>query len=212
MNAGLSNLYTLKTHLLGGSMVVDTQFDTVITAIGLGMAAHIENLCQRKLARAVGTTEVLPADYSHFPLQRFPLESVSSIELKLTEADGWETLTLNDVVSTIDLTAGIVFMAANADAGPFDAQLRFTYTGGYWWETKEPTDSGYPTTQPTGSTALPDDLRAAWLLQCQEVWNKRDKIGLGLVDKPNQQTTLDTLQLIPLVRVMIQDYVRNRHV
>jgi hypothetical protein len=55
---------------------------------------------------------------------------------------------------------------------------------------------------------LPDIVKAAWLLQCQEVWNKRDKLGLAMTDEPDKQVSLASLKLIPIVQQMLQPFVR----
>ena len=88
------------------------------------------------------------------------------------------------------------------------SQIRFTWTGGLWWETAEPGDVGYPTSQPVGSTAIPDALRLAWLLQCQEIWSRRDNLGTGITLGPTDRAKLTELDLIPAAREMIQPFVR----
>lgn len=208
MNAGFSNLDTLKKHLLAGSLQTDKRFDATIAAIGLGVAGAIARHCQRDFARIENATEIKGADHVEFLLSRYPLESVSKIELKLTEAEGWQELAINDVVSTMDLPDGIIHFAGNRDLGPHDAQLRFTFTGGYWWETAEPDAEDYPTETPAGAAALPEDLRLAWLLQCESIWGNKDKLGTGIVAKPGEQTNLDDLELLPLVKTMLADHVR----
>ena len=209
MNAGLSNLATLKAHVLGASASTSTQFDTVLTALGLGLAAHIANLLQRDLGRVTGDRVTIPADRVHLLLPRYPVESVTKIELKHNEADGWVEQTINDFVTTIDTDNGIIFLPDSADPGRYSSLIRVTYTGGYWWEEAEPTDVGYPTTQPTGSTALPKDISTAWLLTCQDVWAKRDKLGLSLVDAPDAQAKVGQLQISPMVKAMLADYIRT---
>ena len=208
MNAGFSNLDTLKKQLLANSLQADKRFDAALLAIGRGAAAAFERFCQRNFTRVVDGTEIIGADHVEFLLSRFPLESVSKIERKLTEAAGWEELVINDVVKTIDLASGIVRFAGSQDMGPHDAQMRFTFTGGYWWDTAEPDDEGYPTDAPEGAALLPDDIRLAWLLHCEGIWAKRDKLGTSIVDKPAQQSDTGTLELSPLVKQMLGDYVR----
>lgn len=207
MNAGFSNLDTLKKHLLPAS-ASDKRFDTAIAAIGLGVAGAIARFCQRDFDRVENATEIKGADHVEFLLSRYPLESVSKIELKLTEAEGWQELTINDVVSTMDLPDGIIHFSGSRDIGPHDAQLRFTFTGGYWWETAEPDAEDYPTDTPAGAFTLPEDVKLAWLLQCEAVWGKRDKLGLGLSADPGKQTDVAGLELSPLVKTMLADYVR----
>lgn len=215
MNAGFSNLATLKAHLLAGSLASadETAFNTAITSLGLGMAAAFERHCHRKFARVAGDVEIFSADYCQFPLARFPVESVSAIDLKTTEADGWVAQTVNEFIRTINLAQGIVYLPDGSDAGPYYAQLRFTYTGGYFWNTLEPADTGYPTALPSGATVLPDDLKLAWLLQCEAVWKARDKLGTEIIERDDVKfvnSALSELKLIPQVKAILQPFIRMK--
>lgn len=209
MNVGFANLSTLKKQLLAPALVAATDYDARITALGLGVAEAMGNYCNRKFARAVGTTEILPADRCQFLLARYPIESISAIDLKMTEAEGWVAQTVNEFLRTIDQKSGIVNCPAGADAGPWDAQVRFTYTGGFWWEQLEPTDNGYPASQPSGSNALPNDLKLAWLLQCELIWKMSDKLGTDIGEgKAGRDYELQTLALSPQVKTLLGQFVR----
>lgn len=205
MNAGFGSLTYLKSQLLAEALRVDESYDDQLLAIGLGVVGSFENFCQRPFARTSGKVEILPADHHEFLLTLIPIESISAIALKLSEADGWETQTINDFVSTIDLAAGIVHLAGSGDAGPHYGQVRFTYTGGYWWdETEDESD-----TLPNGATEIPDDLKLAWILQAKEVWNQTDRLGTGIIALEKSKTpTFKELELIPAVKQILGDYVR----
>lgn len=208
MNAGFSNFDTLKKHLLGGSTAKnETRFDTKMKLIGLGMAGAIESFCNRKFSRCVGAQEILPADRVQFLLSRFPIETVSAVEIKQNETDGFILQQTSPIV-TIDQEAGIVSFASGSDAGRFTSQVRFTFTGGFWWEKSEPDDVDYPTNLPTGANLLPPDLQLAWLLQCEIVWSKLDKLGLSLTDDPDEQSKISDLKLDGMVKQMIGQHVR----
>ncbi len=212
MNAGFSNLDTLKKHLLPSTLKSDVRFDKVILALGLGVAGQFANATLRKFARVAGDTEVFPADHCEFILSRVPLESVSQAELKLSEADGW---IVQDAafIRAINLTDGIINIGER-DAGPYYAQVRFTFTGGYWWETLEPDDDAYPSAMPSGATAIPDDLFQAWLLQCRTVWQAMDKLGTDVLASGASGQfvtgTISTLGLIPLVKQTLTDFIRYK--
>lgn len=213
MNAGFSNLATLKAQLLAPTLLADTTFDAVVTRLGLGVAAAIENFCNRKFARVAGATDIFPADRIHFQLNRYPIESISKIELKLTEAGGFVSQTVNSFVQTIDLANGMVYLPDGPDPGPYHAQLRFTYTGGYWWDTADTGDTEPPVdpeTIPSGAAALPADLLHAWLLQCELVWKVRDNLGTNLIDDAAKAVTsgLSELKFAPEVLRSISDYQR----
>lgn len=209
MNAGFSNLALLKAQLLPSAMRSGTAYNDVILALGLGIAAAFENHCKRAFFRTVGDTATFPADHIHFILPRYPVESISAVDIKRTEADGWESQTVNDFIKTYDRESGVVYLPDGSDAGSYSDQVRFTYTGGYFWETLEPTDGGYPTAVPSGSTALPADILTAWHLQCREVWSKMDKLGATIGSAPDAQSHLAELQLVPLVKGMLRDHVRE---
>ena len=203
MNAGFSNFDTLKKHLLAGSTAKGTpRFDSAIRLIGIGLAAAIESYTNRAFTRAVNARETFPADRCQWVLSRYPLESVNLVEIKTNETDGFVVQTPSPIV-TIDNEAGTINFSGGTDAGRPTSMVRFTFTGGYWWETLEPDDAGFPSAQPEGSAGLPDDLLLAWLMQCEVIWSKRDKLGSGLVDEPDAQSKISTLELSPLVKSIL---------
>jgi hypothetical protein len=205
MNAGLSNLDTLRKHLLATTLVAEPRFDLVITDIGLGTASQFENFCNRQFARTIGAQAVFQADRSSFILPCYPLEAVTAVDAKQADADDWVAQDLSVIRST-SLASGVVYLPNEVDAGRFWSEIRFTYTGGFWWEMLEPEDVGYPSAMPAGAKPLPLDLKLAWLLQCREVWNKIDKLGGGLVDKPDAQTALGSLDFPKGVRRTLLNY------
>lgn len=132
MNAGLSNLFTLKSWLLPASMVAGTDYEPQIIAIGKGVAGQLERYCNRKFLRLVGDTFVCEANKYNLSLPRFPLEEVTTIELRETVADGWIAQTLSDVVFNQDESAGV--LEFGVPPGAYLTKLRVTFTGGYWIE------------------------------------------------------------------------------
>jgi hypothetical protein len=211
VNAGLSNLTRLKAYVLAAALRAATDYDDQIVAIGQGVAGAFENYCNRKFARAAGTQQVISADRCQFLLSRLPLEAVTAVDLKMKESDGWAPQDLNDIIA-IDLANGIINYPERADVGPWYAQVRFTYTGGYFWEQLEPADVGYPTAAPAGAATLPPDLLSAWLIQCEIVWKMRDKLGAGITQGDGKGRgpvyEINDLDLAPLVKNMLSQYVR----
>jgi hypothetical protein len=132
---------------------------------------------------------------------RYPLESVSKLELKEDESVGWEEQV--NAVESVGEASGLVYWGYDMAAA--SAQIRLTYTGGFWWETAEPEDAAYPTAMPTGATALPEALRTAWLLQCESVWRAHDRLGQATVDAPEAPPAL---ALSDLVREMLRPFIR----
>lgn len=212
MNTGFANLDTLKEHLLAAALRATTTYDEQLIDLGLGMAGLIEQFCNRKFSRLVNDTAVFPADRCEFLLPRTPLESVSLVEVKILEADGWVTQTDPNFIRAVDLANGIVDCGPG-DAGPYYGQVRFTFTGGLFWNTLEPDDANFPAALPTGATVLPDELRLAWLLQCKHVWQTIDPRGVKIVagtaeGKAVPQQVFGDLDLIPQVKSLIRQFIR----
>lgn len=205
MNAGLSNLATLKAHVLAAGLAASTDYDTVLTALGRGVAGRMERHCNRFFLRTVDTIFETDAEHSHLLLPRAPIEAIESVEQRDSVGAGWIDITEN-IQNRADQIGLLHF---GGILGSHLARVRVTYTGGYWWETLEPDDDDYPTTQPDGSTALPSDLQFAWLLQCERVWDAKDKHGLNIsAEKPDPSSALSTLELVPEVKSLLNAYIR----
>lgn len=200
MNVGFSNLLTLKQQLLAEALREGSEYDEQIKAIGLGVAAQFEKFCNRKFLRTVGATFICPADRDHVFLDRPPVESVASVELHTTHTAGWETQT--GVIENSELTIGYIYLGTSLWSA--DGSLRFTFTGGYWWDT----DEGNTATLPSGATALPDDLKLAWLMQCREIWTKTDKLGTGIIGDAAKPPSLAAVELLPQVTEILNHYRR----
>jgi hypothetical protein len=66
-------------------------------------------------------------------------------------------------------------------------------------------------TLPTGAAALPDDLKLAWLLQCEHIWSLRDKLGVNVAASAKSAADvagLASMQLLPAVADTLRDYRR----
>lgn len=203
MNAGLSNLATLKAWLLNPSLRGSTDFDSQILAIGTGVLGRFEQRCNRKFARVADFVEIFPADRTKHVVQRFPIEVVTRLEVQQVLQDGWAELT--DLVINQQLDAGLLYFYGQQ--GWQRGLVRLTYTGGYWYNQSE-TDT--PDTQPAGSAAVPADLLLALQLQVEATWTLRDKLGLSLGESQESRRTLTlaNLQLVPEVDQILQGYIR----
>lgn len=205
----LGNLTQLKVFLLNESLRSDTQWDAALEILGKGIARRMQTFCNREFERAVDGTFEVPADRWHITLPRYPLEAAPAIELREDLATGYVAQTYNDVVVDHNLTAGLIVFAE--PLGAANSRLRFTYTGGYWVpdddaETPEDDDD-----LPEGAFLVPDDLRLAWLLQCQRVWSVRDNMGTDVSGERSVQfvsSTLAGLELVPEVKEMLRFFVR----
>jgi hypothetical protein len=209
MNAGFSNLDTLKRQLLANTLANDKRFDAVILALGQGVAAQFQNVTQRRFARIAGDTEVFPADRSEFILSRVPVEAVTLSEVKLRESDGWVVQTDPNFIYALDLVNGII-NCGPSDVGPYYGQVRFTYTAGYFWETLEPDDASFPSALPTGASLIPADLLQAWFLQCRHLWALMDKTGAELLHNDAAKSLRFPDDYAPTVEKTLNQFIRYK--
>jgi len=199
-NVGLGSLTTLKRHVLASALVLETRYDTQLTAIGLGVAGQIEGYCNRKLQYTADDTITFDAARDHFYLPRAPVASVSSVETKDDETTGWVTDSGQPI--QIEESSGRIWFGGVY--GTRSTLVRVTYTGGYWFDTSED-DSGSNT---DSATELPGGIKLAWLLQCAETWNQKDRLGVGIVSQEQTKISIAKLDLAPTVKRLLAPYVR----
>jgi hypothetical protein len=221
LNSGFSNLATLKAWLLPASLVAGSDYNTPIRAIGLGVAGQFAQHCNRKFGRVVDDEFDFPADIRHVCVPRFPIEEVTVVELRSSLADGFvDQGEVDEAIENLRESAGLVHFFA--PLGTARETVRLTYTGGFWWNEQEPsyTPPVTPTAEdpdlsvlPTGATALPDELKHAWLLQCEQVWKVKDRLGLAIGQEGGGSgallgLSLPGLDVNPLVAKALQAFVR----
>ena len=216
MNAGFSNLTTLKAYLLAPALRPATDYDTAIATIGLGMADMFANHCNRDFAWNAAAADVAQGNREFWFCRRFPVASFTKVELRFFRADPWTDISGQPLAS--DEEKGLIHFGYTLGRSPI--QVRVTYAGGYFWEQKEPTDAGYPTAVPDAITnnaagidaakfLLPPSLKSAWLTQCEIVWKMRDKLGKQITDdKAGGGFEIAGLDLAPQVQNMLQPFKR----
>jgi len=202
MNAGLSNLSTLKARLLPSTWTDTTAQDAAITALGLGVAGCFETYTGRKFLRTAGATEKFPSNSEMLQLTRIPVETFTALALQSELSGTWEDIT-SAVLRCGD--SGVVTLSSTQDVTG-NSTLRATYTGGYWWDTTED-DSG---TLPTGATAIPATLQTAWFIQCKALWARTEtdavKAGLDSGNLGALSALINEAELLPVVRQMLQPF------
>lgn len=204
MNAGLSNLSTLKRELLADLSTTETKWDSTILLIGLGVAGMFNRETNRELPYEAADTYEWDGMRRVVFVPRYPLYSVSKVEQRYQDADAWELLA-DEPVRTVCNTGAITVASALSSY-----RVRATYSGGYWVDTNEPEDGvGAP---PEGIQALPHELRAAFMLQCRKIWESIDKSGEAITKVGSGATfvteSLGGLELVPLVRAVLNSYRR----
>lgn len=207
MNAGLANLATLKGFLLAKRSQEDTDFDSKLLQIGRGVLTQFERFCNRQFARVVDAEFVVHANQDSLLVPRFPLATtnpIKSIALCTDFTTGYVTQT--GVILTVNAEAGVITLTSRL--GDEKAYVKATYTGGYWWDTNEPNEGAG--SLPSGATEVPSDLVLAWLLQCEQVWKAKDRLGASLIgEKPNTGAIqLTDLDFTPTVRSTLDLYRR----
>jgi hypothetical protein len=196
----LSNLATLKAHLLTPSLVAATDYDARIRAVGQSVLGQMEAYTGRRFGRAVSEQLVLPGGQNVLVLSRLPIESIASVETREREGDAW--VVQADGLDSYNPISGVVYLSHIW--GDARTHLRLTVTAGFWFESLEPTAAGYPSAAPSGCYPLHDELRAAWLLQCGLVWRTIDKLGAAIAKEGDDAPA--TPELLPQVRATLNRY------
>src|SRR6267142_2047721 len=187
----LTQLTTVKDRL---AITVST-YDTLLTSAIKAVSTRFDKLTNRTLARTVGTIQEFPADKTELILACFPLENVTKLELKSTEAEGWIEQTGID-----SLIRNACIVSLESRLGTWREQGRITYTGGYV----------LPGTTPgAGQTALPDDLEQAAVEQVAYWFRNKDTLGL-IRNWPSGGTyqVFMKIELLPNVEATLSQYER----
>jgi hypothetical protein len=187
MNAGFSSLKELKAALLAEVLRDGVEYDDALTTIGLGVVVQFEKFCNRAFIRTV-------ADTAKFSAAR------ETIAIQSDYATGWVAESLG-LIANVNLMSGVVRFGGVL--GTDLDQVRLTYTGGYFWNTNEDSTDALP----TGATALPADLKLAWIEQCKKIWEVYDPLGTGL-GKTATESLLTNLELLPTVKQTLTPHVR----
>lgn len=199
MDLLLGNLADVKTAVLPSALATSTDFDAVLQQIGAGVAAALQRACNRQFARVENATFVTSAERSSLVVDRYPIESVSKIEIRDDPTTGWVEQT--GLVWNLQEEAGLVFF--NGIVGSSRSLVRVTFTGGWWYDTEE----DYTGTLPEGATALPPDLKNAWLMQCQHEFERRAKMSEQTLARDKASATQD-VELLPFVNTVVTQYRR----
>lgn len=208
MNAGFSNLTTLKAELLLPGDAAKTTYDMQVLDLGLGVASMFEDVCGRKFARLVDATLEFPANRRSLVVPRYPIEAVNGCERRGSLADGWSAVEGEPANTARE--AGLVMFSA--ELGLFNEVARLTWTGGYWWATAEPTDSQEirdADVLPAGAEPLPRAIKSAWLLQCKNFWDQRNLIDRAKAGVKSGEGLLGgQTKLLPVVLDALRPYWR----
>lgn len=199
MNAGLSNLRTLKSHLLPQSWETENELDDLIADLGLGVAAMMEEYCGgRKFRRVVDDTFEQAADSRLVQLPRFPVEGTPTLAVRSAGESTWEDE--DDAFDQVAEASGLLYLSVQL--GTDRDRVRVTYTGGYWWdETEDNSD-----TLPAEATALPAALKLAWLQQCKHVFAQSEALFRRAVSEAQAKPEVASVELLPSVKQALRPF------
>jgi hypothetical protein len=140
---------------------------------------RFEKECDRFFKRQEDFSEEFLADQTELSVSRYPIESVSRIDVKRNEQIGWEPV--NDVIYIIRHRCIVSLLRP---AGISKEQIKLTYTGGYVLP-DEPALNG--------QTPFPPDLEDACIEQTAYFFKNRERLALpDLLDTSDFQQMFDS--------------------
>jgi hypothetical protein len=194
----LTQLTTVKARL--GITPADVTQDDLLTRAIQAISARFDHECNRTLARTVGATQEFGARELEIVARCYPVESVSKLEVKTSEAEGWVEQTGVECLVRLGCIVCLTAPLWSISERIVPVVARVTYTGGYV----------LPGTAPgAGQTALPADLESAAVEQVAVWHQQKDKLGL-VRHWPSGGTYLvfSQLPLLPQVVAMLRPYRR----
>ncbi len=157
-----ARLNLLKERLL--IPAYETEYDKLLEYF-IGFTSYrFEKECNRFFKRQENFSEEFSAEQTELIVSRYPIEFVSSIEVKRNEQIGWEPV--NDVTYIIRHKCVVSLLRP---IGSSKEQIKLTYTGGYVLP-DEPALNG--------QTPLPPDLEDACIEQTAYFFKNRERLGL----------------------------------
>lgn len=201
MLAGFGTLTTLKRELLLPAEAATSSRDDAVLDMGRGVAGLIERYCGRAFLRKEGDVRTFPGIERMIGLRRYPVEAVTSVELRSSVDEGY--VVVDGQPLNFDPDSGIVKFGYSL-GGDYSVG-RITWTGGYWID---PTDDGSDT-MPADAVELPYDLKLAWLLQAKNLWDQRNLIDRAKAGVRSGEGLLGgETKIIPVVADMLAPYRR----
>lgn len=192
-----THLDILKARILPTAEVSLTIYDTRLAALAAGVSRAFESYCGRIFTRAVDTVEEKPGGSALFGVDRYPIETVDTVEVRVGIAGDWSEWT----IAHLSKSSGQIL--TETTAGSELDTVRITYTGGYYIDLS----SDLSGTLPSGATALPLDLIDAWVLQCDHEARVRRIFGTSSNEDVGAPFS-ETFDLLPRVRQVLDRYRR----
>ena len=189
-NMLLTQLSTVKGRL----NIDDSVDDTLLVMLINGAAGRFERECNRKFDRAVNATYEFPADTLEIIPERYPIESVSSLELKSSEATGWVPQEVDYIIYRKSVISLLNTLGGEREVA------RVTYTAGYV----------LPGTVPdAGQEPLPAEIEFSCIEQVAYWYQNRHRLGLVSVSgEGGAIQQFAQLDLLPHVKAVLKSHER----
>ena len=166
LTAGFGTLAQLKARVFPAVMESydnDGEWDADLRQIGLGVAEAFNRHCNRVFQRGVGVAYDDEGGVRSFVLDRYPVESVTALQL----TTGAGTTDELDRVYLVKPESGIVELEGYV--GTYRDRLTCTYSGGYWLGTTETVSQNVVEAIAAGATQVsvtpPDGFLAGHAVQ-----------------------------------------------
>lgn len=170
-----------------------TTHDDILSYLISSCTPLFENHMNRKLSK-VSYTEKFRGGRIKYYVSAPPIDS--SVAVTVT-VDGVAKVLATDYEILHDFGL-IQFLETVQSETVFGVQI--VYTGGYDL-VDDSDDEDY------GTLAVPYDIKMAALLQCVQVFRRRNDMGLSFISLPNGQMSVNTaLALLPMVKKMLSPY------
>lgn len=194
-------LADLKVRLkIAEADVVD---DAVLEGFISGVSGRFAKECNRTFDYAAAATFEFRADEMNLVVDRYPIITVDSFELKTREVDGF--VGQSGIEYVVNPTRSIVELAAPLGTSREIGSV--TYEGGYILPGTTPT---------TGQTALPAEIEQAAIEQCAYFYQNKDRLGISSLSNSGGSLAKDPvsvvspLSLLPQVMAVLKKYERWR--
>lgn len=176
--------------------IEDSVDDALLTRLLAAFTAHAELLCNRQFDRSATATFRFDGDATEILVDRYPIESVTTLALRPAGESSWTTQT--GVAYRLNEAAGILSLVDGA-MGTARDDARVTFVGGYVLP---------GATVGSGQTALPKDIEHAALEQCAHWYRNRDRLGLSSVSGDGSVSLPPNLHLLTSVEEMLKPHRR----
>jgi hypothetical protein len=184
------SLYILTLSELKSDLgIADTTDDSALTRLMEGLQARFDSHLDRKLLRMAGEIEILSGGVTQLLLARFPVETVASVHVSFEQA--WDASTLVAAADyTLNQPRGRLSLRSGYAWPDGEQNIRVIYTGGF---------VAAGATPGSGQTAMPEDLRRAFLMQASFEWRNRTTLGKTNISAQGISVAISPAKFLPEV-------------